>query len=281
LRFEHNERNVCKMGKLSFTTMATPGLGAVGSIKAARRYGYTGVDLRVSDYLGEITLNSTAREISDIRSAFLSEGIQVSGLLCYNEQGGKEEGSWSKMKESIIRHLEIANMLGSPAIRIFGGNPGDFKIHRDFIERTAEVISEVLSTAGSGTCILVQNHSDSFTAPEIAQLVEMVGSPELGMAYCPEHSYIMKDDMANMMPSMKGIIRQLYIADVIGVGNEHKSVLPGRGNVPVADVYQALGGSSFEGWVTFKWEKIWNKALEEPDKALPYFIEYFNNCLLK
>ena len=265
------------MKKLSFTTMATPGLGAVESIKAARRYGYAGVDLRVSDYLGEITLNSTAREISDIRSAFLSEGIQVSGLLCYNEQGGKEEGSWSKMKESISRHLEIANMLGSPAIRIFGGNPGDFKIHRDFIERTAEVISEVLQTASSGVCILVQNHSNSFTAPEIVQLVEMVGSPELGMAFCPEHSFIMKDDMAGTLPSMKGIIHQLYIADVIRVGNDYRSVLPGRGSVPVADVYQALGGSSFEGWVTFKWEKIWNKTLEEPEIALPHFIEYFNN----
>lgn len=267
------------MAKLSFTTMATPGLGAVESIKAARRYGYSGVDLRVSDYLGEITLNSTAREISDIRSVFLSECIQVSGLLCYNEHGGKEEGSWSKMKESIIRHLEIANMLGSPAIRIFGGNPGDFKIHMDFIKRTAEVISEVLQTESSGICMLVQNHSDSFTAIEIAQLVEMVGSPKLGMAYSPDHSIIMKEDMVKMVSSIKGVIRQLYIADVIGVGNEYRSVLPGAGIVPVTDVYQALGGSSFEGWVTFKWEKIWNKALEEPETALPHFIEYFNNLV--
>lgn len=265
------------MSKLSFTTMAAPGLSAVELAGAARRYGYSGVDLRISDYMGELTLDSTPKEINGIKSAFLCEGIQVSGLLCYNEQGGKQDDSWAKMHESILRHLEIACMMGSPSIRIFGGNPDDYKLREDFISKTAEVVSEALQKANYGICVLIQNHKSSFTALEVAKLVKMVDSPFLRMAFSPDHSIVENENMESLVSELKSVTGQLYVADVIQIGNEFRSILPGKGIVPVHRMYEVIGGSSFEGWITFKWEKIWDKELEEPETALPYFIEYFKN----
>lgn len=264
------------MRKLSFTTMAVPGLGAVEAVKAARRFGYTGVDLRVSDYLGELSLNSSAKEITEVRAAFLSEDIQISGLLCYNEQGGKQEESWAKMRESLLRHIDVAIKLGSPSIRIFGGNPDVFKVREDYIQKTAEVMVELIQKAGSEIGILFQNHSSSFTASEIIKLVNMVGSPGLGLIYSPDHSVIDGEDIESLIPELKKATQQLYVSDVIQVGNDYRSVLPGKGIVPIADIYKTIGGKSFEGWTTFKWEKIWNNKLEEPEVALPHFIKFFN-----
>lgn len=265
------------MRKLSFTTMATPGLGAAESIKAARRYGYTGVDLRVSDYMGEVSLDSTAKEIAAIKSVFSVEGIHLSGLLCYNEQGGKQYGSWIKMKESVKRNMDMALRLGSPSIRIFGGNPAVLSIREDFIKRTAEVISELLRSEKGDICINVQNHQNSFTAAEVVKLAAMVDSPWFGMIFSPEHSIIQGENIENIIPELRNSVKQLYMADVTRMGNEYRSILPGKGIIPLADMYEAAGGRSFGGWVTFKWEKIWDKSLEEPDVALPYFIRFFNS----
>ena len=267
------------MSKLSFSTMGTPGLGAFESIRMARSFGYSGVDLRVSDpqYHGEISPDATSAEISLIQSVFASEGIQPSGLFCYCDDGGKDARSWVRMEESMTRHLEIARRLGSPSIRIFGGNPGIYAVRDDFIKKTAEVIAGLLQREGQETSILVQNHTGNFTAKEVMKLIKLAASPGLRMAYSPDHSVMEGENIDSLLPELKFAAGQLYAADVFHTGERFMPVLPGKGTVPLREVFQALGGASYEGWVTFKWEKIWNKSLDEPQIALPYFIRFYNN----
>ena len=67
------------------------------------------------------------------------------------------------------------------------------------------------------------------------------------------------------------------MADVLNKENNFKCTLPGKGCVPIQEVYNAFGGDRFDGWFTFKWEKIWHNELEEPETVLPHFMEYIKN----
>ena len=55
--------------KISFTTLATPGVSGTDAIKLARQYGYDGIDLRVSAHKGEIEMPCDAGRVRELRAA--------------------------------------------------------------------------------------------------------------------------------------------------------------------------------------------------------------------
>lgn len=267
--------------KLSFTTMATPKQSGIEAIQMARQYGYAGVDLRVSDHMGELTLSSTPQQINDIKKAFLTEGIEPSGLLCYNDVGSDNPSSWKRMTESILRNLEIAARIEAPTVRIFGGNPEESTNPEDYCARTAQAIAEALMKDGSNITVLIQNHENNYLAKEAVSLIKRIGSDRFGLVFSPDHCIITGEPLSEVYPLIKPVTRQLYIADVIKIESKYKSILPEKGCVPLNEAYQFIGGDMFEGWITFKWEKIWFPELEEPEEALPYFIKHLDTIFTK
>ena len=56
-------------------------------------------------------------------------------------------------------------------------------------------------------------------------------------------------------------------------GSEHwLPVLAGRGNVSFAETFAAIERLNYDGYVSFEWEKYWHPEIEEPEVALPDFI---------
>lgn len=269
------------MTKLSFTTMGTPELDAEQAIKAAREYGYDGIDLRVSDHKGELTIDSSDAELCEIRNILDGEGIQLAGLLCYNEVGNEDENSWDAMQESLVRHLELGKKIGSPNIRMFGGNPHKDVPADEFIQRSADSIAAALVAFPEDINIVLQNHGGSYTALEGVDLIQRVDNPRFGLVFSPDHCMMMGEDMNEVYQQVPSVSKQLYLSDVIPneetEGRSFFGILPGKGIVPFKDAYQAIGGKEFPGFVSFKWEKIWQDQLEEPEVALPYFIKFWES----
>lgn len=263
------------MLKLSYTTMATPDLSGEEAVRAAVKYGYQGVDIRVSPNKGELRRDTATNKIKELARVFENEGIKSSGMLCYNRHGGDDPDSWAAMDDDIRRHMEIASVLGSESIRIFIGSPRKAKDPEGFLQRSAQILSDVLQSDANGTDILIQNHKSHTTAVESVNLIRMVDNPRLGLAFSPDHC-IGEEAMDEVFNSIRAVSKQYYVADRKKTETDYVDVLPGKGDVPVRDAYKALGGKSFNGWVTFKWEKIWNEKLEGHNTALPYFVDYFN-----
>lgn len=258
--------------------MGTPDWEAKEIIQAAARYGYNGVDLRVSEKKGELQIDSSDAEICEIRKIFSDENIQLAGLLCYNKVGNSDAGSWNEMKESLVRHMELGCKAGSPSIRMFGGNPHKDVPTEEFIERSAETISAALSEFKENINIVLQNHGGSYTALEGVRLIRKVANPRFGLVFSPDHCMMMGEDMAEVYRQVPAVSKQLYLSDAVPAESGDRKfvgILPGKGIVPFKAAYEAIGGKNFPGFVSFKWEKIWQAQLEEPEVALPYFIEFW------
>ena len=87
------------MTKLSFTTMGTPEQDARGAIEFASRFGYQGIDLRISAHKGEIQPDAIDNDLKNVRSILDSEGIELAGLLSYNAVGSEDPASWQAMTD--------------------------------------------------------------------------------------------------------------------------------------------------------------------------------------
>lgn len=269
------------MARLSFTTLATPDQSGIEVIQMAKKYGYQGVDIRVGSYKSELQMNSTINEIHKLRNVFDSEGIIPSSLLCYIELDKEDVYDWEKLKNEIFRCLNISYELGSPYIRIFLDSPKRFINKNEYISKAAEMLNYILEKDKSGVNILLQNHRKTASASEIAEIIEKIDSKNLGMVYSPDHSIIVNEDLYEVCNKVRPFTRQLYIADIKLCDTGYIDFLPGKGDVPIHKIYEFFGGEDFDGWITFKWEKVWVKELEEPEFALPYFIDYFSKHVIR
>lgn len=140
----------------------------------------------------------------------------------------------------------------------------------------ADMLNHILTKDQSGVEIVVQNHRKHATALEAAEVIRKVNNSRLGLVFSMEHCIGENEDIQEVYKAIKPITKQLYIADVKLSESGLVDILPGKGDVPIKEVYSLMGGNDFKGWVTFKWEKIWRRELEEPEIALPYFIDYFS-----
>ena len=270
------------MQKISFTTMATPDWDGPKAIKKAKEYGYQGVDLRISDNKGQLKDSSTDAEIKEMRKVFDGEGIIPSSLLSYNAQINKEPNSWDAFKVSVLKQLEIGSKLGTKLVRIFIGNPDILNNREEFIKRTADALAEVLKKDKSDVTLVIQNHGGGANAHDVLNIMKQVKNKRLNLVLCPANALIMEDNLDDIMPVLKIDMPQLYVADIIKspeLKNGHKSALPGKGIIDYKNIYEQLGGKTFEGWISFKWEKIWEPTLEGPEIALPYFIKFIKGVI--
>lgn len=261
--------------QLSFTTLATPELPGVHAIRLAGKYGYQGIDLRVSEARGELTLAATDQQITEITTALADEGVCLASLLAYNDTAGAEESSWRRMEESIKRHLHLAARAGALSVRIsLGARVPGMEAER-YAEKLRRSLSRALEQSSGCLRILIQNHYHNLNAAECCSLIRQLDHPRLGFALSTDHCLIQNDRLEEILPQAKSIARQLYVADIIRREQGYDDVLPGTGEAPLQDIYEGIGGRDFEGWITLKWEKYWRPALAGYETVLPFFVDYF------
>lgn len=276
------------MNKFSFTTMGTPELNGAEAIKLARKLGFEGVDLRVSDVKGELTLTSTDAEIAELKKVFADEGILAAGLLCYGKRKIPiNDAFWPIFEETLYREVQIGALLGSPSIRMFGGDISNYRSEAEYNERMASGIEKALKGFPQMNIVL-QHHCNSYSFKQGVTLVDYLKDDRFGLVFSPDHCYLMQENYDDVLKLAKKYSKQIYISDIVldksGKVNERnylsgQPILPGMGDIKIKAALQSLGGKKFEGWITFKWEKIWHDELEEPEIALPHFLKYIKNLL--
>jgi sugar phosphate isomerase/epimerase len=248
--------------------MATPELDHVRALELAKRYGFDGIDLRVSDDRGEVKPGSSEEELLKIKNDFETAGIKIPALLCYKidlSEGGE------KMIQNLERHLDIAGILGAPWIRIFTGDPAKTAKPEYFTREYSGVIKKVLSKRQDKPGILIQNHRGNAAVREILEILELIKDSRCNLVYSPDHLEGMDFDKTTeeCMP----YIREIYIADRNAEG---RPVLPGSGIIPLAGIIKKLDSAGYRGFYTFKWERIWHQ-LPGVETAFPVFFHFLQS----
>jgi len=263
------------MAKISFTTMGTPDLDGPQAIKLARACGFDGIDLRVSDNKGEILPSPPPGQLKAIASALDGEGIELVSLFAYNERGNDDHKSWTIMEDSLLAHLDIAAALECPAVRMFGGDPQKARDPKEHIAKTAEVLKNVFARHGSDIQIRLQNHLGSFLFSQGRELFYLVDDIRFNQVFSPDHCYLMGEDFKKILPIAKESSGQIFISDVVKDQSPRGFTRTeiGEGKVPLVESIHCLG-SDFKGYLTLKWEKIWNDYLAEPQEAFPRFMAW-------
>lgn len=140
--------------RIAFSTLAFPDATLAAAASAGRRWGYSGIELRLID--GElIDPAMPAARRAQVRRTLAAAGLPVVAVDSSIRLTGENPGP------DLRRFLQLASDWEAPLVRVFGGALDPPPARRDRLRGAARVLEEAVPLAARlGVAIGVETHDD-------------------------------------------------------------------------------------------------------------------------
>jgi sugar phosphate isomerase/epimerase len=157
--------------RIAFSTLAFPDATLASAVSLGRRWGYTGVELRLID--GElIDPSMPAAERAQVKRTVTEAGLPVVAVDSSIRLTGEDPGP------DLRRFLELASDWEAPLVRVFGGAlPASDPERRGRLEAAARVLEASVPLARRlGVRVGVETHDDFSASSVVASLLALSDS---------------------------------------------------------------------------------------------------------
>ncbi len=266
--------------RIAFSTLAFPNATLASAASLGRRWGYSGIELRLID--GElIDPSMPAADRVRVKQAVTAAELPVvavdSSIRLTDDDPGPE----------LRQFLELASDWESPLVRVFGGalaaaNPA----RRQQLRTAARALESAVPLAERlGVAIGVETH-DAFSASSVvAELLALVDpravdSGAVGAVWDSHHPHRMGERPAEVYANLGPRILLAQVKDARRQADgDWQLVLLGEGEVPIREMLGLLVDGGYPHWISVEWEKRWHPEIEEPEVALPQHLELLTKWL--
>lgn len=268
--------------KISFTTLGCPNWDLDTICKKGREYGFDGVDFR--GYLNEIDITKlplfTAKG-AETKQRLTDAGLAVSGVsssLKVCEADRKMENI-----EEAKRTIELANTLGFENVRVFGGGNLDGSSHEELAKIGLECVQAVLDLDGADDLHwLFETHDNWVTSTNCTLLLNRIDNLAFGALWDMGHTArVGGETPAQTWAAIGSRVGYTHVKDAIHAASHPQAMsdgwrymLPGTGQLPLAEAIDILRQHGYDGWMMYELEKRWHSDLEEPEIAFPAFVQW-------
>jgi sugar phosphate isomerase/epimerase len=258
------------LSRIAFSTLAFPDATLAAAVSAGRRWGYSGVELRLID--GElIDPAMPAERRAQVRRTLAAAGLPVVAVDSSIRLTGDDPGP------ELRRFLQLASDWDAPLVRVFGGDLDPPPTRQDRLRAAARVLEQAVPLAARlGVAIGVETH-DAFSASSaVAELLALLSADEdlVGAVWDSHHPHRMGETPAEVYANLgpRLLLAQVKDARRIGGTGDWRLVLLGAGEVPVREMLGLLTAGGYPHWISVEWEKRWHPEIEDPEVALPQHL---------
>jgi sugar phosphate isomerase/epimerase len=262
--------------KLAFSTLGCPNWELRDVVAAAREWGYDGVELRAVG--GSLDLLSRAEfgpaQLHSTRDYFAAAHLEICCVDTSCVFHSPDASERVQQMEVALAHAELAAQLGAPLIRVFPDKiqtGAEREQTRDWI---ATGLREVAERMPDGVNVALETHGDFARAACAAEIVTLANHRRVKLIWDVANSMAAGDEIEHAARTVQPYLAHVHLRDAKPVAtSEHwLPVLAGKGRVSFAKAVAALTSLNYDGFVSFEWEKYWRPEIEEPELALPDFV---------
>ncbi|MGI6082419.1 MAG: sugar phosphate isomerase/epimerase family protein [Limnochordia bacterium] len=266
--------------KLCFSTLGCPDWPWKRVVEAAPRMGYDGLELRgIQDemYLPRAE-PFLPHNIGGTKADLAKRGLSVACLgasSCFHASNVSENIQEAKA------YVDLAARLRVRYVRVFGDRIPDPADKEQTLLQIATALRELAEYAApQGVRILIETHGDFARSEDLFDVLERVDNPYVGVLWDVHHPYrFCGEAVADTFATLGKYVVHVHIKDSIATEDSFRYCLPGEGDVPLGEVVELLRSVSYQGWLSFEWEKRWHPELAEPEVALPAFARVMRDLL--
>jgi sugar phosphate isomerase/epimerase len=125
-----------------------------------------------------------------------------------------------------------------------------------------------------GVDVGLETHGDFARAEYAAEIARLANHSRVKLIWDVANSVAAGDDIEHAARTVQPYLAHVHLRDAKPVAGSENwlPVLAGTGRVSFAQATAALRALNYEGFVSFEWEKYWHPEIEEPEVALPDFM---------
>ncbi|GAB4085961.1 sugar phosphate isomerase/epimerase [Myceligenerans cantabricum] len=252
--------------KLAFSSLGAPGATVAGLKEIADASGIRSVELRCAD--GELLApDSTPDEARQLGTALAEAAVDPVCVASY-VRIARDDGN--PVAETIA-HVRLAEAVGSPFVRVFGGVEGVAESEEVAARRLADVAAAI---DGTDVTVLIETHDVFLTGAALGRILTRAASDRLGALWDAVNPWRAGETPEATAAALAPWLRHVQLKDAAGP-TELAPVLPGDGAVPLHGILDALDGIGYTGAVSLEWERAWY-----PEAApLPVAVGAFRRTL--
>ena len=265
--------------KLAFSTLGCPGWELEAIVASARKLGYDGVELRAVggslDLLGRAEF--APAQLGTTRSLFEDAGVEICCVDTSCVFHSPEALERANQVRIAIAHAEVASKLGAPLIRVFPDKIQSGAQRDETRDWIAASLREIAERMPNDVNVGLETHGDFARADYAVEIVTLANHPRVKLIWDVANSVAAGDEIAQAAQVVQPYLAHVHLRDAKPVaGSEHwLPVLAGTGRVSFVDALAAIKELNYDGFVSFEWEKHWHPEIEEPEVALPDFINAY------
>ena len=263
--------------KISFSTLGCPDWTLSQALDIGVRAGYNGIELRFLE--GEASLwklpSFQGTGFQETRGRISESGLVVSCVDTSCRFDSPQKSERERWIDEGIRMAELAAELGSPGIRVFGDRIDSASTRADtegWIADSLNTLAEKVNHLDVG--VWLETHGDFSSASHLKPILS--ARHELGLVWDSASAFVESGEhpIANGIP-LQATIGHVHIKDLRKVNNKWTPALTGEGQFPIAEIRAVLDAISYNGFLSFEWEKKWHPEIEAPEIAIPHFANWF------
>ena len=294
--------------KFSFSTLGCPYYDLDQIFALAKRSGYTGIEMRI--YKGQEDLRNceefSKSNLAATAKRFKEQGLAVACMSSSAKFAYPDPENQKQQLENALVYIRMASELECPYVRIFGGPyPVNFSKKpraEGFIEEYwASIPAE--KTAGLtqeecdkwvmdgfrkvgelakqyGVMPLMETHDDFCSGAVVKKLLDGSGSDNVGILWDCLHPYRYGLDLHETFEQVRDRIHHVHMKDAANLTPwGFVPALVGEGEMDIRTALRILQENNYSDFISFEWEKLWFPEVEEPDVAIPQFMEAVRELL--
>jgi sugar phosphate isomerase/epimerase len=263
--------------KLAFSTLGCPNWELDRIAQAARAFGYEGIELRA--IAGGLDLlkrpEFQPESLEETRHWLADQGLAV---CCVDTSCTFDSRDADKRREQVgvaIKHAELASALGAPLIRVFPDKIQSGATSLETRDNIAACLVEVAGRLPAGVRVGLETHGDFARGKDAAEIIRLANHENVALIWDVANSLAAGDSIEESAREVAPHLVHVHLRDARAVeGKEHwLPVLAGQGAVSFAAAVDVLHRLGYDSYISFEWEKYWHPEIEEPEVALPDFIE--------
>lgn len=256
-----------------FSSMGCPDLSFSEMISIAREFQMDFVELRALG--GSLNLPEYFRD-----NYFTIKCLDIPPVMVMATDLRLCQATESDIKY-FLKFAEIADLLGAPYLRIFGGGEWGQRFSAsewEQIVRTLNRCRDELREKAIPCELLLETHTAFSSSPMCLMLNERLDEP-LRLLWDSHHTWrSAKEAPSQTWRRIGHLVRHIHFSDSqlrTAPETGYEVVLPGEGEYPIGDLRDLLAEIDFSYGVSLEWEKLWNPGLADVKVALKEFLRLF------
>jgi sugar phosphate isomerase/epimerase len=272
--------------QLAYSTNAFTRTDLDSALHSIAALGYAGVEIlcdRPHWFPGEVS----GQELEAIAATLQQLGLAVSNLNANTANGyftppppentfepalcnpDPELRAWRQRYS--IEALRLGAALGARAVSVTSGHPRAGLLPERSLDLLVESLKPICEAAAKyGIKVGIEYEPGLLVerASELAEVIERVGSPELGANLDIGHSWLDGEVPETAVAVLAGRIWNVHVEDIRR--RKHFHLVPGDGDLPFRRYFSALRQAGYDGFLTVELYSFPDQPLEVGRRALDY-----------